>query len=282
MLLTIILSYVATAFNVMPLQILTTSHMSPSESHSESITHTKKSSKKSSSHYDYEEDNIDSTATTTTYHSTATTTTYHSTVTASTSTASTSTASTESTESTESTATGTVIFGFVENESDSYTTTINAEDSLASENDSERDGKKSTTPLIAGVTAGLCLTLIIGMMYRRKKNGDIDNVDLDLGVDSIVLPSVSDSQGYLVPVPSIRDVNYNAIEPEQCDYQRASVFIDYEDDDAYYEMAGECASEVIYDEAGEFENEVNSSLYALAFSSSPTNVLDPEYELASK
>jgi len=259
MLLTIILSYVATAFNVVPLQILTTSHMSPSESHSESITHTKKISKKSSSHYDYEEDNIDSTATTTTYHSTAT--------------ASTATAST---------ATGTVIFGFVENESDSYTTTINAEDSLASENDSERDGKESTTPLIAGVTAGLCLTLIIGMMYRRKKNGDIDNVDLDLGIDSTVLPSVSDSQGYLVPVPSIRDVNYNAIEPEQCDYQRASVFIEYEDDDAYYEIAGECANEVIYDEAGEFENEVNSSLYALAFSSSPTNGLDPEYELASK
>ena len=259
MLLTIILSYVATAFNVVPLQILTTSHMSPSESHSESITHTKKISKKSSSHYDYEEDNIESTATTTTYHSTAT--------------ASTATAST---------ATGTVIFGFVENESDSYTTTINAEDSLASENDSERDGKESTTPLIAGVTAGLCLTLIIGMMYRRKKNGDIDNVDLDLGIDSTVLPSVSDSQGYLVPVPSIRDVNYNAIEPEQCDYQRASVFIEYEDDDAYYEIAGECANEVIYDEAGEFENEVNSSLYALAFSSSPKNVLDPEYELASK
>ena len=119
-------------------------------------------------------------------------------------------------------------------------------------------------------------------MYRRKKNGDIDNVDLDLGIDSTVLPSVSDSQGYLVPVPSIRDVNYNAIEPEQCDYQRASVFIEYEDDDAYYEIAGECANEVIYDEAGEFENEVNSSLYALAFSSSPTNGLDPEYELASK
>ena len=261
MLLTIILSYVATAFNVVPLQILTTSHMSPSESHSESITHTKKNSKKSSSHYDYEEDNIESTTTRTTYHSTAT---------ASTATASTATAS------------GTVIFGFVENDSDSYTTTITAEDSLASENDSERDGKNSPTPLIAGVTAGLCLVLIIGMMYRRKKNGGIDNVDLDLAVDSTVLPSVSDSQGYLVPVPSIRDVNYNAIEPEQCDYQRASVFIEYEDDDAYYEIAGECANEVIYDEAGEFENEVNSSLYALAFSSSPTNGLDPEYELASK
>ena len=271
MLLTIILSYVATAFNVVPLQISTTSHMSPSESHSESITHTKKSSKKSSSHYDYEEDNIESTTTITTYHSTATA----STATASTATASTATAST-------ATASGTVIFGFVENDSDSYTTTINAEDSLASENDSERDGKESTTPLIAGVTAGLCLTLIIGMMYRRKKNGDIDNVDLDLGIDSTVLPSVSDSQGYLVPVPSIRDVNYNAIELEQGNYQRASVFIEYEDDDAYYEIAGECANEVIYDEAGEFENEVNSSLYALAFSSSPTNGLDPEYELASK
>lgn len=256
MLLTIILSYVATAFNVVPLQISTTSHMSPSESHSESITHTKKSSKKSSSHYHYEEDNIESTKTITTYHSTATAST--------------------------ATTTGTVIFGFVENDSDSYTTTINAEDSLASENDSERDGKNSTTPLIAGVSAGFCLVLIIGMMYRRKKNGGIDNVDLDLGVDSTVLPSVSDSQGYLVPVPSIRDVNYNAIELEQHDYQRASVFIEYEDDDAYYEIAGECANEVIYDEAGEFENEVNSSLYALAFSSSPTNGLDPEYELASK
>lgn len=274
MLFTMILSYVATAFNVMPLQILTTSHMSPSESHSESITYTKKSSKKSSSHYEYEEDNIESTTTRTTYHNTSSTATA-STATASTATASTATAST-------ATATGTVIFGFVENDSDSYTTTITAEDSLASENDSERDGKNSATPLIAGVTAGLCLVLIIGMMYRRKKNGGIDNVDLDLAVDSTVLPSVSDSQGYLVPVPSIRDVNYNAIELEQCDYQRASVFNEYEDDDAYYEIAGECANEVIYDEAGEFENEVNSSLYALAFSSSPKNVLDPEYEVASK
>ena len=151
------------------------------------------------------------------------------------------------------------------------------------------------------------------MMIRRRRKNLSDRVDVEIEElpTNEKVDSLADPQGYLVPVPSIRNsdeevnINYEAVDPEipipesNSGYQRASLFITdttYEManenpmenknvvydtstsfEDAYYEIEGDQPSEILYDEAsyvGFEDGSETSTLYTLAKPS-------PEYDIAS-
>ena len=292
MLFTLILSYA-----------LSISHMSPSgSSHSlSSKKSSKKTSKKVSPIYDDYDDyytTLDK-STSTTLDALSWTSTSDTTVTST---------STTLGSSTTLAPDGSLIFGIGEYESDSYKTTKGTQTGVdigSSENKSSKSANTKKASIITGTVVGICLILVGGMMIRRRRKNTRDKVDGEIEEvpthDTNQTQTISDAQGYLVPVPSIKNsdefmiANYEAVEPEldnsnsNSNYQRASLFSTYEMansnsdtqpqpfEDTYYEIAGEQPTEILYDEAGFEECSHMSTLYTLA-NSSPAS---PEYDIAT-